>query len=73
MGRLCLALALTAGVAAASGCATTKKSERAAQRDRLDARPGAPKSYSLFKKKELDKRHLRRGQRMMGSNALDSY
>lgn len=73
MGRLCLALALIGGVAAASGCATTKKAERAAQRDKIDARPGAPKSYSLFKGKELDRRHLKRGQKMMGAPALDSY
>lgn len=72
---ICVILALGLGVV---GCSTTGSAKRRQQDRRelqynTDQKVGKPKSFAIYKKKKIDKRWLKRGQKQMTSRALDSY
>jgi hypothetical protein len=69
---LCLMLGL--GLTA---CGTTSAKQRRQDRKELkyntSQKVGKPKNFGIYKKREIDRRWLKRGKRAMYAPALDSY
>lgn len=56
------------------GCMTTQKESRKYERTAKKSKKSRSGDYGLVNSRnELDRAHLRRGQKAMYSNALDSY
>jgi hypothetical protein len=69
-----MALFLLAAQSTMTGCMTTAKESRKQERVSKKSKKETPGSYGLVSSRnKVDQRHLRRGQKAMFSNALDSY
>jgi len=71
---LTLGVFLFAVLPVTTGCMTTQGEPKRQERTVKKGKKDRPVNYGLVTpKNKIDRKHLKRGQRVMYSNALDSY